>query len=49
MALRIEELNDTNCDTYMLTAGDEAALVDPVPERLDTYRGLLGRRGLIVV
>ena len=46
MALRIEELNDTNCKTYLLTVGDEAALVDPVRERLDTYRSLLGRRGL---
>ena len=46
MALRIEELNDTNCKTYLLTVGDEAALVDPVRERLDTYRALLGRREL---
>jgi hypothetical protein len=38
MALGIEELNGTNCKTYLLTAGDEAALVDPVRERLDTYR-----------
>jgi sulfur dioxygenase len=44
--MRIEELNDTNCKTYLLTVGDEAALVDPVRERLDTYRLLLGRRGL---
>ena len=46
MALAIEELNDTNCKTYLLTAGAEAALVDPVRERLDTYRMLLDRRGL---
>jgi sulfur dioxygenase len=46
MALQIEELNDTNCKTYLLTVGDEAALIDPVRERLDTYRSLLGRRGL---
>ena len=46
MALQIEELNDTNCKTYLLTAGDQAALVDPVRERLDTYRALLGRRRL---
>jgi glyoxylase-like metal-dependent hydrolase (beta-lactamase superfamily II)/rhodanese-related sulfurtransferase len=44
--VRIEELNDTNCKTYLLTVGDEAALVDPVRERLDTYRMLLARRGL---
>jgi glyoxylase-like metal-dependent hydrolase (beta-lactamase superfamily II)/rhodanese-related sulfurtransferase len=44
--MQIEELNDTNCKTYLLTVGDEAALVDPVRERLDTYRLLLGRRGL---
>ena len=46
MALAIEELNDTNCKTYLLTAGVEAALVDPVRERLGTYRMLLDRRGL---
>jgi glyoxylase-like metal-dependent hydrolase (beta-lactamase superfamily II) len=46
MALRIEELNDTNCKTYLLTVGGEAALVDPVRERMETYRSLLGRRGL---
>src|SRR5579871_1182627 len=46
MALRIEELNGTNCKTYLLTVGREAALVDPVRERLDTYRALLGLRGL---
>ncbi len=46
MALRIEELNDTNCKTYLLAAGGEAALVDPVRERLETYRTLLARRGL---
>jgi sulfur dioxygenase len=44
--MRIEELNDTNCKTYLLSVGDEAALVDPVRERLDTYRLLLDRRGL---
>ncbi len=44
--MRIEELNDTNCKTYLLSVGDEAALVDPVRERLDTYRLLLARRGL---
>jgi glyoxylase-like metal-dependent hydrolase (beta-lactamase superfamily II)/rhodanese-related sulfurtransferase len=46
MPLAIEELNDTNCKTYLLRAGAEAALVDPVRERLETYRTLLDRRGL---
>src|SRR5579871_447213 len=46
MPLSIEELNDTNCKTYLLTSGGEAALVDPVRERLDTYRMLLEKRGL---
>ena len=44
--MRIEELNGTNCKTYLLTVGNEAALVDPVRERLDTYRVLLQKRGL---
>lgn len=46
MTLTIEELNDTNCKTYLLVAGSSAALVDPVRERLDTYRQVLGARGL---
>jgi glyoxylase-like metal-dependent hydrolase (beta-lactamase superfamily II) len=46
MTLRIDELNDTNCKTYLLVAGDEAALIDPVRERLDTYRMVLASRGL---
>ncbi len=44
--MKVEELNDTNCKTYLLSVGDEAALVDPVRERLDTYRLSLDRRGL---
>lgn len=44
--MEVEELNDTNCKTYLLTSGDEAILVDPVRERLDTYRRLLEQRGL---
>ena len=46
MSLQIEELNGTNCKTYLLTAGGEAALVDPVRERLDTYRLMLEKRAL---
>jgi len=46
MGIRVEELNGTNCKTYLLTAGNDAALVDPVRERLDDYRTLLAARGL---
>ena len=47
MPLRIEELNDgTNCKTYLLSAGKSAALVDPLRERLETYRRVLSQRGL---
>lgn len=42
----IEEINDTNCKTYLIVTGDEAALVDPVRDRFDTYRLILGERGL---
>lgn len=45
-AIRIEEVNDTNCKTYLLSSGRSAALVDPLRERLDTYRELLATRGL---
>ncbi len=46
MAIRIDEVNRTNCKTYLLTAGGDAALVDPVRERLDDYRTLLSECGL---
>jgi glyoxylase-like metal-dependent hydrolase (beta-lactamase superfamily II)/rhodanese-related sulfurtransferase len=46
MGVAIEELNGTNCKSYLLVVGDEAALVDPVRERLDTYRLLLEQRRL---
>ena len=42
----IEELNDTNCKTYLLVVGDDAALVDPVRERFETYRAVLSARRL---
>lgn len=44
--MRIEEINNTNCKTYLLVVGAEAALVDPVRERYDTYKLVLGARGL---
>ena len=46
MTIGIEELNDTNCRTYLLTSGTAAALVDPVRERLPHYRRLLRERPL---
>lgn len=46
MTIAIEELNATNCKTYLLTSGPEAALVDPVRERVATYRTVLNGRGL---
>ena len=46
MPVHVEELNRTNCKTYLLVAGSEAALVDPVRERLDDYRSLLAARAL---
>lgn len=46
MPIHVQELNDTNCKTYLLTAGGEAALVDPVRERLEHYRRVLSERGL---
>jgi glyoxylase-like metal-dependent hydrolase (beta-lactamase superfamily II)/rhodanese-related sulfurtransferase len=46
MVIEISELNGTNCKTYLLVAGEEAALVDPVRERFADYRRLLGERRL---
>lgn len=46
MALFIEELNATNCKTYLLVSGDRAALVDPVRERVERYRRIIEERGL---
>ena len=46
MAPRDEELTSTNCKTYLLTSGTDAALVDPVRERLETnfFVGTAGGR-----
>jgi glyoxylase-like metal-dependent hydrolase (beta-lactamase superfamily II)/rhodanese-related sulfurtransferase len=46
MSIEITEINGTNCKTYLLVAGSDAALVDPVRERYDTYRLVLDMRGL---
>lgn len=46
MAITIRELNATNCKTYLLVSGDQAALVDPVRERLDSYRAALAAEEL---
>ncbi len=46
MSLTIEELNDTNCKTYLLASEGRAALVDPVRERVETYRDRLQAQGL---
>lgn len=46
MAIHVEELNSTNCKTYLLLSGDHAILVDPVRERLETYRQSLIERKL---
>jgi glyoxylase-like metal-dependent hydrolase (beta-lactamase superfamily II)/rhodanese-related sulfurtransferase len=45
-AMNITEINGTNCKTYLLESRGRAALVDPVRERLQTYRALLAERGL---
>lgn len=44
--MRVEEVNGTNCRSYLLVAGRACALVDPVRERLDTYRAMLAARDL---
>jgi sulfur dioxygenase len=46
VAITVEELNATNCKTYLLTAGAKAALVDPVRERVELYRRTLRERRL---
>jgi glyoxylase-like metal-dependent hydrolase (beta-lactamase superfamily II)/rhodanese-related sulfurtransferase len=46
MPITVEELNGTNCRTYLLSSGREAALVDPVRERIETYRQQLAQRRL---
>ena len=49
MGIAIEELNASNCKTYLLSSAGEAALVDPVRERVAAYRAVLTRRGLRLV
>lgn len=44
--MHVEELNDTNCKTYLLSSDGCALLVDPVRERAATYLAVLRGRGL---
>lgn len=46
MSIAVEELNSTNCKTYLLTVGKHSILVDPVRERVQTYREVIARREL---
>ncbi len=46
MAMRVEELNDTHCKTYLVVSCGEAALVDPVRERVPTYLARLAAQEL---
>lgn len=46
MAITIRELNATNCKCYLLVSGHKAALVDPVRERLETYKLALAEEDL---
>ncbi len=48
MPIQVDELNGTNCRTYLLSSGGHAMLVDPVRERIETYRRTLADRGLHV-
>ncbi len=46
MPIQVEELNQTNCKTYLLSAGGKALLVDPVRERVPTYLREIAERHL---
>ena len=46
--IQVEELNGTNCKTYLLWSGKEAVLVDPVRERVSSYRRTLAEKGLVL-
>jgi glyoxylase-like metal-dependent hydrolase (beta-lactamase superfamily II)/rhodanese-related sulfurtransferase len=48
MAPTVDELNGTNCRTYLVSCDGHAILVDPVRERAETYRMQIDRRGLIL-
>lgn len=41
MSITIREINGTNCKSYLMISGSKAVIVDPVRERLDTYRTVL--------
>ena len=49
MVIEVEELNGANCKSYLLTAGGEAVLIDPVRERIETYRRELIERHVKLV
>jgi len=45
-AWTVRELNDANCKTYLLARDGQAALIDPVRERLASYRAVLAAQQL---
>ncbi|MEZ4226590.1 MAG: MBL fold metallo-hydrolase [Polyangiaceae bacterium] len=46
MPVQLHELNHANCRTYLLVSDGQAALVDPVRERIPTYLAEIRRRQL---
>jgi glyoxylase-like metal-dependent hydrolase (beta-lactamase superfamily II)/rhodanese-related sulfurtransferase len=46
MAIQVEELNQTNCKSYLLSADGVAILVDPVRERVSSYLRDIAERKL---
>lgn len=46
MSLEVVELNAANCKSYLVVSGRDAALIDPVRERVASYRRTLAERGL---
>jgi glyoxylase-like metal-dependent hydrolase (beta-lactamase superfamily II)/rhodanese-related sulfurtransferase len=45
-SMHVEEVNGTNCRTYLLMSGAHAAIVDPVRERVATYLEVLRAHGV---
>jgi glyoxylase-like metal-dependent hydrolase (beta-lactamase superfamily II) len=45
----VRELNAANCKTYLVRSKGDAVLVDPVRERVETYRREIAREGVKLV
>jgi sulfur dioxygenase len=48
VSVEIQELNDTNCKSYLVSCDGRAVIIDPVRERVPTYQSVLASKALVL-